>query len=272
MPKVSQLFSSSKPSSDFVPLAQLDDTESSEPCRQQKIPPVVFQTFVSRLVSVEHHQSVSVFRENNPDLAFRVFDDDAIDGYMEDIWGNHPIFDVYRQSLFPQMKSDIFRYCIVFDRGGYYIDINKAITEQITGLHDAQSAGVISFESNSSVMWPAGAVAKSIQHPDKVLLQWAFGFGQGHPILARTIDRIVGNSDWVRHRIFDSVRSAVVAFTGPGVFTAAVYDAVAAGEFDGVEQLGIDFGARGVIRVPGSRTTPLPGTHYSRVKNASILS
>ena len=254
-----------------VRLVELQDGHCVRSCRSQKIPPVVFQTFATRLVSVRHHKSIMEFREKNPDLSFLVFDDIAADEYMEQSWGTHPVFQIYRKALFPQIRSDIFRYCIVLDRGGYYVDINKAITQQVTSLHDSNSSGVISFEPSLTRPWPSGEVAEFVQHPDKVVIQWAFGFAPGHPILARAIDMIVRNSDWVSKRIFDSVRAAIVSFTGPGVFTAAVLDAVRAGEFDGVEQLGVDFGARGVMRVPGSNTTPLPGVHYSKVRNAPIL-
>jgi len=253
------------------PLVALEDRARLKECRAQKIPPTVVQTFASRLLSAQHHESAERFRTVNPDLEFLCFDDDGVDSYMEQAWGNHPIYGIFQKSLFPQLKSDIFRYCIIYDKGGYYCDVNKAIETQLTSLHSPEAMGLISYESNPAVIWPSGEVAEALKHPEKYVLQWAFGFAPGHPILSRALERIVDISKWVGNRSFESIRTAIVAFTGPGVFTSAVFDTVADGAFSGVEEVGVDFNGLGVIRVPGSQLTPLPGKHYSKVKNASLL-
>ena len=53
---------------------------------------------------------------------------------------------VYQMSKFGQMRVDIFRYCILFERGGYYFDISKAYSESLDNLSNPNTEAVISYE------------------------------------------------------------------------------------------------------------------------------
>ena len=46
--------------------------------------------------------------------------------YMENNWKNNEIYEVFKNSLIGPLKTDIFRYCILFDKGGYYFDISRS--------------------------------------------------------------------------------------------------------------------------------------------------
>jgi mannosyltransferase OCH1-like enzyme len=250
---------------------ELEGELPREKPRLQRIPTIVFQTAKSAMLARRHYRSITEFRSLNPDLEFRFYDDQGMDEFMASHWGKHEIFDVYERSEFPQMRADIFRYCVVYTYGGYYVDINKAVMARLTSFHDSSATGVISFESNEPERWQSGPEAKWLDHPDKVVLQWAFGFEEAHPLLMRVISRIVEMSDWVAGRSFRQVKSAVLAFTGPGAFTAAVVDSFREKELEGVAQAGIDFNGHGVFRVPGSHRTPLSGTHYMELQDRVIL-
>ena len=249
----------------------LDDTRATVTPRDQKIPPVVYQTFSTRLLDYKHHDAVMAIRQANQDLTFEFFDDTAVQEYMATRWGADPIYPVFLGSRFPQMKSDIFRYCLVFDRGGYYLDINKGITKSLTSFHPVDAEGIISFESNHTLIWPPADVLADLNHPDKVVLQWAFGFSPGHPILERTIRKIVDYSTWVSGKKFRSVRDGVVGFTGPGAFTTAVWDTYRKGQATGILDAGIDFDGHGIFRLPGSTRTPLASVHYTSLSDQHIL-
>ena len=250
---------------------RITDSPAQEvPSTQPRIPRQLFQTGPSALLHPKHFEAIVNLRARNSQLSHYFLDDQRADEYMADQWGDRPIYSVYQRSLIPQMRADIFRYCIVFDRGGYYLDINKSVAEPLESFHDASHDGLISFERNPATIFPPPEAASHLAHPRNVVLQWAFGFSPRHPVLADTIALIEQASPYFQGDM-DSVSQAVVMFTGPGAFTSAVRNFVAAQGSESIAQAGVDFHGGGTLRVPGSNLMPQTGTHYTQLEAGPIL-
>jgi hypothetical protein len=78
------------------------------------------------------------------------------------------------------MKTDIFRYCLMADRGGFYFDISKGCTVPLRTLCGPDAEALIAFEPHPSPIPCPAEVAPHLRHPDKLLLQWGFSFAPGH--------------------------------------------------------------------------------------------
>ena len=239
--------------------------------REQAIPPVVFHTAKSRFTHPLHYRSIEKFRDANPQLTFLVFDDDATTRYMEDRWSNHPIVDVYRRGLIGQLRADIFRYCIVYDKGGYYFDFNKSSEQPLESLHPPECEALISYERNVSLFPASPRVRDSLDDPLRNVLQWGFGFRPEHPVLKTAIDTIVELAPYFAGQTFAFPKEAVLAFTGPGLFTYAVREWVAQSGTEGITQAGEEFGNTGPFRLRGSRIEMRKSAHYSQLRDAPIL-
>lgn len=242
-----------------------DSADSASP-----IPGLVHQTGPAKILHPRHFEAVRTFRQLNSEMSHYFFDDEQLDDYMAENWSKTDIYSVFQRSLVPQMRADIFRYCVVFDRGGYYLDINKTITRPLKELQDPSAHALISFERNDATIFPDPDVAEHLAHPGKAVLQWAFGFAPQHPILELAIRRIERAAHHFEAQV-SSVRDAVVMFTGPGVFTAALRDHVQHRGPHGISQAGIDFSGSGVFRVEGSNLTPESRTHYTQMPSQYIL-
>lgn len=236
-----------------------------------RIPSNLFQTTVTKIVDERLWYANQEFHELNPGLAVHVFDDVDMDTYMEASWGHHSIFDVYQRARFGQMKADIFRYCVVFDKGGYYCDINKAVRIGLRDLHLPDSDGLISFEQNECVIFPESQPAALLEHPSKLVLQWAFGFSRHHPVLKNTIENVVRIAHQVGSNPVHSVRDGILMTTGPGVFTASVRDCVSNHALSHLAQLGIDFGGAGIFRLAGAHRLAHQKDHYTRKANEPLF-
>lgn len=243
---------------------------SNETAVDTPIPLHLYQTASSRLVHPLHMKELERVRDLNPALTRLFFDDGSMNQYMSEHWVQHPIFEVFTRSLVPQMRADIFRYCIVFDRGGFYLDVNKSTGVGFAELVEPGKSGLISFERNIATTAPDISEGKALIHPTHVVLQWAFGFVAGHEILRLAINRIVESVPFFAGEV-ESVPHAVVAFTGPGVFTAAVRSYARDSAMLDVSQAGIDFDGAGVFRVRGSNLSPGPSRHYTELGKQKIL-
>ena len=266
-PGLKELVRRVKPQLDLVRLEDSLGTQSEG----WTIPPRVFQTCPTRLIHRDHGEAIEKFRALNSNLWHTVFDQHDTDNYMKEHWGNHPIFSIYEDALFGQMKADIFRYCVVFDNGGYYLDINKAIMRRLQDLHEVDDHGLLSFEKNSSVVFPDQPASSRLLHPEKLVLQWGFGFSPQHRILELAINRIVETSDYFRSREFNRVLPTVVSFTGPGVLTWAVRRYLAKNQEAGLAQHSPDFGESGITRLPRSDLAFGGTKHYSKFKHHRVL-
>lgn len=238
----------------------------------RKIPNTLYQTGESRLLDVRHLAEVQKFRNLNPDLGFVFFDAEERDRYMSEVWSHRPIYDVYRRSEFKQMKADIFRYCILFERGGYYLDINKACMVQLSSFHGEEDRALVAFESNECNIPPPLEAVDCLDFPEKYVVQWSFGFAPGHPLLERMIGSIEQYNPFFSGRIFTNPKLGVLMFTATGMFTEVVRRYVTENTSTGIAQAGIDFNNSLVFRLRGSRNTVPPTIgHYSESAEAPIL-
>lgn len=257
------------PHSRIHPVTLADQTTHQPIAR--KIPAQVFQTSPSLLLHPKHFDAIATFRELNPDYNHLVFDQEASDSYMNENWGAHPIKAIYDRALFGQMQADIFRYCIVFERGGFYLDINKSVTSRLSSLYGQEDSAVISFEKNSAVVFPELAAASELLFPEKIVLQWAFGFSKEHPILEAAIQRIVEIAPYFEGRAFNRIHPTVVQFTGPGTFTWAVRNYLVTHGREGTSQHPPDFSETGITRLPESHYAFGGTKHYSKFKHHFVL-
>ena len=239
--------------------------------RAQKIPRHVFQTAEGREVHHLHGRSIEAFRSLNPDLSFTLFDRKARDSYMEENWGHHKIHSVYERAVFGQMRADVFRYCILFDQGGYYFDYNKGCSKQLTQLHPPEASALITAESNPELLFPDPHLAELLENPFNLYAQWGFGFSQGHPILKLAIERIVAIEPFFRDKIFQNPKKALLTLSATGLFTSVVRSFFINQGTEDVHQAGIDFNGHGIFRLRGAKILLNHPHHYSRVENSPIV-
>jgi len=172
---------------------------------------------------------------------------------------------------FGQVKADIWRYCIVWEQGGDYLDINKAINTDLRLVRTPEATGLLSIERNSSIILRDDPTLGGLAYPEKVAQRWWFGFEPRHPMLYYTINRVVSLSVFFEERVFDKALGAVVAFNGPGAFTWAVRKFFSTSTGRGVAQLTPDFNGLGVTRLPGADSAFSGIKNYSKWTNCHIL-
>lgn len=249
-------------------MARLSDLSSTSPL-QGPIPPFLYQTAPTREVHPIHKERIERFRESNQDLNHVLFDQTDTDAYMEGSWSGHPIKSLYDAALFGPMKADIFRYCLIYERGGFYLDITKAFSRPISSFVDTSSAGLIGFEAMNAAFFPEFQAAKRLRHPECDLIQWCFGFRPKHPILELAINRVVYAAQFFAGEVW-SVRQAIFAATGPGVFTWAVREYFREHEGENVAQAPQLFGETEHLRIPHANDVFQGAPHYASQFNTPI--
>lgn len=253
------------------PLKTIDSSSAEKESPGLAIPAVVYQTWENKKLGKTHYKEWKKFRELNPDFEFEIMDQIQVDDYMKSNWGSHPIYQIYQRGVFGPMKTDIFRYCLIFDQGGFYFDINKGIRKPIREFVSPDASGLISYEHDICHIRTDLEVAKLLQHPHHFVLNWGFGFTKGHPVLKNAIDYICHDLKSFEGQLFSKPSKAVVKFTGPNLLTHCVHDALKYTHNVKLSQAGINFEGEGVTGMNRGWVRYATVPSYTVSKNSLIL-
>lgn len=234
------------------PMQILYDRKASVQSHLLNIPPVVYQTWEVDFFGKTHFSEIEKFRDLNPDLSFELFAKEKLEAYMEGVWGNHPIYPIFKKSRFGPMFADIFRYCVLFERGGFYFDISKGCSGSVSSLCHANATGLISYEAHDCVVIPSMKAIERMAHPEKYILQWGMGFAKGHPILQKLIENICEYYPNFKGKSFAIPKNAILSLTGPGMFTKTIREFFNESADENLTQAGIDFNGIGIYSLKGS--------------------
>ena len=213
-----------------------------------------------------------------------------MDEYMDRTWGHHPISSVFKRTRVGAAKADIWRYCLLYDLGGIYLDIDASFKVSLSQIIGESNSEIISFESNQIAMDRArygkqidqsllpfeeyaemlnGLKERSFPHPEHVVLQWALFFKPRHPILANAINAITQNASRLEGHVIRDMHKAVCNFTGPIAYSKAVWQYAMGHE---VACRGIDFDGLGIPKhVPKKGVYKSDKRHYTKLSGEILL-
>ncbi len=266
-----------------LPQVDISSVYTEVPPAAGRIPNHVYQTWLRPVFPFLIARGIRRFRRMNPDYSFSFFDNQQMAAYMESNYAGHPILKVFQDIRMPAEKADIWRYCILFRKGGVYCDIKSVLKVPISRILPGDASELISFEKNTwkslldvgryadpGVFLPAppDSIRSNLEHPDNVIINWFLCFEQGSPILEEVIDLIVRHSPFFRTRRFETVNRAGNHFTGPLALTQAVWSWM---QKTGRQpaQCGIDFRGQGIWKLRGMDYRKSP--HHSTMRNMSLL-
>jgi hypothetical protein len=224
---------------------------ASRPAPLRRIPRRFVQTWKTGFVDAPQARRMIEFRNQHPDFDFEFYDDDRMHEYMFDNWAQHPIFEIFKNSKWGASRADIWRYCVLHQHGGIYLDFDSSINFDLNMVPEGLTE-LISFESNPLTQFvidpsqpnfeffrESGFREPLLGVPANPVVQWCLMFAPQHPIMALAIELIVKHAPHYRNRRFLSVHNAIINFTAPLLLTQAVWTYRRAGH--PVNQLGIDF-------------------------------
>lgn len=122
------------------------------------------------------------------------------------------IVDLYHQLAKPVEKSDLWRYVVIYTRGGIYTDADTACLSPCDEWILPEDRALVGFESFK------------IEHPTQYC-QWTFAAEPGHPFLGLLLQRVAR----AIHDVTGDGSKATLQRTGPLVFTDALIEFVNAG-------------------------------------------
>lgn len=191
------------------------------PARQRQIPRVVWQTFSTAKFS-NTAKYIETMRVVNPQYAFHLVNDTEMINYMA-AYSLHPKLRDAFFAVNPRLmaaRADLWRYAVLYDQGGAYVDIDSSCGSLDHFLRDADEA-VISWAGG----WHRDTWAgwwKQVGYTPEID-QWCLFFRPRHPLMKQVMDLAatkVFSADIGRP--VQNMHEKVLRTTGPKLFMAAM--------------------------------------------------
>jgi len=137
----------------------------------------------------------------NPEYTYRLYTDEDMDTFVNETYPG-PIAESYNRLNIVVARVDFWRYLVLYEYGGVYVDMDMAADTADYPLRDLirdEDDAIVTAEGNAGLY-----------------VQLALIFRKKHPILQKTIELIVDN---IRENRFPN---NIHAMTGPTVYSWAI--------------------------------------------------
>ena len=148
---------------------------------KQKIPKNIFQTFKTKSLPPGMKKAQNSWKSLNPEYNYYFYDDNDISKYVSQFncngfsFSNNELQKAFNKIKPGAGKADMFRYLIIYDNGGVYMDI------------DTTCKTPLRYWINSEDEMISGIGGRGDLH------QWGLVYKKHHPFMKRAIENAVDN-------------------------------------------------------------------------------
>jgi len=245
------------------------------------IPQSIYQTYSTSakyLASGFQNCSQDVLRQLNPSWDYQLFFDDDIENYIKSTWGN-TMWTLY-QSIHPSFgasRADLFRYLLLYDRGGVYFDAKSHCTRPLDKVLRADDEYILGH-------WRIPYKKEEVHLKLGEYVNWFIAARPRHPFLKKVISTVLHNLVALHKKpkmsyslgSFDfrtgewDVKEMVLNTTGPIAYSLAIESVQAAHRNIGVvEDSGITYTCRPHVSMYQFSASPLV-VPSSAIANADV--
>ena len=143
------------------------------------------------------------------------------DEYMKNKWSNFDIYKIYIGSCFQQMKADIFRYCFIFDNGGYWLDVKSNLYFNPKEMVHKKTDCTLLISPHE--LQPSEINEKveklTLNTKNRRLTNWFIGGKKESQFIEYLINNIVNESKEYENIFFKDPKDAILNLTGPKQLT-----------------------------------------------------
>ncbi len=169
------------------------------------IPKKIYRSWFTQNLPNKVEKEINKLKKVNPSYEHIIYTDSQIEDYV------NSNFDKEIKTAFNSLqhivpKVDFWRYLIIFQNGGIYLDIDSSINKPIDEIIQENNDGIITSESNNNQQF----------------VQWSLIFKKEHPLLQKTIDYVTENILKNKYPNYLTEPSELIKLTASGPFTNAV--------------------------------------------------
>jgi mannosyltransferase OCH1-like enzyme len=195
---------------------------------EYKIPKIVHQTFINAKLPPEIVKIV----QNNKNICkgckFYFYDDDACDIFIRKHFDSR-VYDAFAKinPVYGAMKADFFRYCVLYVKGGVYLDIKTIMIKPIFDFLSEYDTCILGGLDHKSEPW------RNPRYDLGTWEQWFLVFAPGHLYLKKMIDFMVEkiHAQWIPQITkngypLTNMKQKILHITGPDAFSHVIKECI----------------------------------------------
>lgn len=256
---------------------QIKCTIRVEPVVKHDIPLVIYRTWRSRQLPIPFQLAWNETQRNNPNIKQVLFADGDVEDFMSTT-APHIQATYYKiNSQYGAARADVFRYALLYSRGGIYLDIKSIAVDNIAQtLFQSNDSFVISkWKSSTGQLTDFCNLKMHFACKHGEYQQWWMASAPGHAILERVLERVTNNINAYTKKQYPAGKPSVLRLTGPTAYTIAIDTAIGTG-VKGVRVVCANGNGAFVYRnktlVSHQKTFASHGhLHYSLLKTSIVL-
>ena len=112
----------------------------------------IFQTYRAKTgLPHEIEQNIEHIKRLNPEYEYHLFDDEDIKAFILEHYGE-VIWDYYQRiaPIYGAARADFFRYLLVYQLGGVYIDIKSSLDKPLKDVLRAEDQFILTSSTKAS--------------------------------------------------------------------------------------------------------------------------
>ncbi len=188
-----------------------------------EIPKKIYQMFPDISLPQEIKENIEGLKKRNPNWEYTLYDDEMAFEYI----ANHfPELVTFYQSINPKYgaaRADLFRYILMYNEGGCYLDIKSTFIVPLDTLMDSSGGMILSYwENKQGEAFENWGVFPELRNPNGEFMQSFIIAPKGHPYLKAVIEHVVKEIQSYSRIVHGAGLNGVVRLTGPVAFSKAI--------------------------------------------------
>jgi len=106
------------------------------------IPLQIFQTWHCKNLPAKMAQAVNRLKMNNPRFKYFLFDDNDCKDFIKNNFDSK-VLNAYNSLIPGAFKADLWRYCVLYKNGGFYLDIKYEPFNNVKFIHFTESEHLV---------------------------------------------------------------------------------------------------------------------------------
>lgn len=193
-----------------------------------QIPRHLHQVWVGTPTSNLHkimQDNIEYLKGLNPTWTYHLWDDESVKSFILEHYGE--VIWAYYQRISPvygAARADFFRYLLIYQQGGVYIDIKSSLTKPLDEVLTPDDKFILTHWDNL----PGGEYEGLAMHAEVAFLprgeyvQWCIASVAGHPFLRAVILQTLRNIDQYDPFVHKAGLWGVLRTTGPVMYTKTI--------------------------------------------------
>ncbi len=153
-------------------------------------------------------------------IQLNIYSNAQVNNFMKEYFQEDLIYEIYRKSVLPVQKIDIFRICVVFKFGGIWLDLKSQINlEKVLELYEeSKSNGLLLYEPREIEITKSLGKEHFKTHK-RVIHNGFFYLPKGSEFLRNLLFRIKKDYLYFQDIVFNYPKQGIMNLTGPHQFT-----------------------------------------------------